>query len=307
MTLLCGCGNEKRNHIQGYVDAELAYMSSSKGGKLMTLKLDKGDLVKIGDVLFELEEQPEKAELEFGKRKVEESKARLENVQKGLRPTELEALESKIVQAEAKVALTKVMYKRQKNLVEQKAVDQATVDRAKRELDESEAEVKEAKANLETAKLGARIDEIKAAKNVLEETEAELEKLQWEYEQKTVKSAVDARVFDTYFELGENVAAFKPVLSLLVPSEIKAIFFVSEEELGQLKLGQKIEISCDNCEKKKIIATVSFISPQAEYTPPVIYSTERRSDLVFRVEGKFDPEEAVKMHLGMPIEIKIIK
>lgn len=305
MSLLWGCRNDKRSHMQGYVDAELAYMSSSKGGKLMVFNLDRGDEIKVGDVLFELEEQPEKSMLELGVKKVEESKARLENAEKGQRPTELEALESKVIQAQARYDLAVMMWQRQENLVKQKAIDQATVDRAKREMDESQGLLEETKANLETAKLGARVDEIKAAKAQLEQAEADLVRLQWEYDQKVVKSWVNASIFDKYFEVGENVGAFKPVVSLFVPDKIRAIFFVSEVELNKLKVGQKVRILCDNC-RKDIEATISFISPQAEYTPPVIYSTERRSELVFRVEAKFNKEDEMKMNLGMPIEAILI-
>ncbi len=305
MILLWGCGNDKRSHMQGYVDAELAYISSSKGGKLILLNLDRGDEVRIGDELFELEDQPEKSALELGLRKVEESRARLENAEKGQRPTELEALESKVIQAQARYDLAVMMWKREENLVKQKAVDQATADRAKREMDESQGLLEETKANLATAKLGARVDEIRAAKAQLEQAEADLVRLQWEYDQKVVKSSVNGSVFDRYFELGENVAAFKPVMSLFVPERIRAIFFVSEVELSKMKVGQKVRILCDNC-RKGIEATISFISPQAEYTPPVIYSTERRSELVFRVEAKFNKEDETKMNLGLPIEAILI-
>lgn len=292
--------------MQGYVDAQLAYMSSSKGGKLVDFTLQRGDLVKEGDLLFTLEEEPEKSALALGQQKVKEDTARLANAEKGQRPTELEALEAKVTQAQSKYDLSKIMYQRQKNLVEQQAVDQATVDRAKQDMDSSSGALEEAKANLATGKLGSRIDEIKAAKAQLQQAEADLARLQWEYDQKVVKSSVHGSVFDKYFELGENVAAYKPVLSLLIPEEVKAIFFVSEQELSQLRVGQKIGIICDNC-RKDIEATISFISPQAEYTPPVIYSTERRDELVFRVEAKFSEEDAVKMNLGLPIEAKLLK
>lgn len=305
MTLLFGCGKRKE-YIHGYIDAELAYMSSSKSGKLAVLNLERGDLVKNEDLLFELEKEPEKSALEQGQKKVEESRARLENAEKGQRPTELEAIESKIIQAKARYDLAQLTWQRQVDLVKAKAAPQSAVDTAKKDMDEIKGQIDELEATLKTAKLGSRIDEIVAARAQLQQAEADLERLQWEYDQKTVKSSVYGSVFDTYFEIGEKVAAFKPVLSLLVPTEIRAIFFVSEPELSQIKIGQKFEITCDGC-KKKFLATISFIAPQAEFTPPVIYGRERRSDLVFRVEGKLDLEDAVQMHLGMPIEVKLIK
>ncbi|OAI50933.1 hypothetical protein AYO37_00625 [Opitutia bacterium SCGC AG-212-L18] len=304
--LLGGCKDHKHDHIQGYVDAQLTYISSTRSGKLISLPVDRGDEVKVGDLLFQLENEPEKAALELGKEKVKESQARLENAKKGQRPPELEAIEFKIAQAEARHDLAKITWERQVNLVKSKATAKSNEDAAKRELDESAELIKELKANLETAKLGARVDEIAAAEAQLQQAEADLERLEWEYNNKIVKSMKEARVFDTFFTIGETIESFKAVLSLLVPEEVKAIFFVPQLELHQLQVGQKIDIICDNC-TTPITATVSFISPQAEYTPPVIYSTERRSELIFRVEAKFEKEVAKKMNLGLPIEVKLLK
>ena len=50
--------------------------------------------------------------------------------------------------------------------------------------------------------------------------------------------------------------------------------------------------------------TVSYISPRAEYTPPVIYSRESREKLAFMVEARFDPQTAVKLHPGQPVDVK---
>ena len=46
------------------------------------------------------------------------------------------------------------------------------------------------------------------------------------------------------------------------------------------------------------------ISPQAEYTPPVIYSQESRQKLVFMIESRFDATTAAKLHPGQPVDVK---
>ena len=52
------------------------------------------------------------------------------------------------------------------------------------------------------------------------------------------------------------------------------------------------------------IGKVSYISPHAEYTPPVIYSKESRNKLVFMVEAVFDPATAAKLHPGQPVDVQ---
>jgi len=81
-------------------------------------------------------------------------------------------------------------------------------------------------------------------------------------------------------------------------------FFVPEQRLASLHLGQAVKISCDGC-ATAISARVSYVAVQAEYTPPVIYSQESRSKLVFLIEAKPSPSDAAKLHPGQPVEVAL--
>jgi HlyD family secretion protein len=118
-----------------------------------------------------------------------------------------------------------------------------------------------------------------------------------------VAASVAGRVTDTLFARGDWVPSGAPVVSLLPPGNVKVRFFVPETQLGTVSVGQKVAVSCDGC--APISATVSFIAPQAEYTPPVIYSKESRSKLVFLVEAKPAPEDALKLHPGQPVDVAL--
>ena len=82
----------------------------------------------------------------------------------------------------------------------------------------------------------------------------------------------------------------------------KARFFVSEEILPSITYNQKVWIRCDGCDKE-LEAKISYISPSAEYTPPVIYSTESRNKLVFMVEAVFINKNE-SLHPGLPINVR---
>jgi HlyD family secretion protein len=62
-------------------------------------------------------------------------------------------------------------------------------------------------------------------------------------------------------------------------------------------------VRCDGC-AAPIAARISFIAPQAEYTPPVIYSRENRAKLVFLVEARPDEADA-SLHPGLPVEVTL--
>ena len=109
-------------------------------------------------------------------------------------------------------------------------------------------------------------------------------------------------VNDTNYVVGEWVPAGSPVVSLLPAQNIKVRFFVAESMLGAVKVGQTINVRCDGC-AAPLAAQVTFISPQAEYTPPVIYSRESRTKLVYLIEARTEPEDAVKLHPGQPVDV----
>ena len=111
-------------------------------------------------------------------------------------------------------------------------------------------------------------------------------------------------MIDTFYLPGELVPAGRPVLSLLSPEQIKIIFFIPQSYLSQLKLAQLVTVTCDNC-VSPIKAKIDFIAPQAEYTPPVIYSDALRSKLVYRIEAAPNLNEAIKLHPGQPVNVLI--
>jgi len=114
----------------------------------------------------------------------------------------------------------------------------------------------------------------------------------------------DALVENTFFNVGEWVPAGTPVVSLLPPGNLKARFYIPEPLLSSFQIGRPVEISCDGC-PAPIPARVSFVSSQAEYTPPVLYSKESRSKLVFLVEARLDPAASGTLRPGQPVDVRL--
>jgi HlyD family secretion protein len=93
------------------------------------------------------------------------------------------------------------------------------------------------------------------------------------------------------------------VLSLLPPENRIVRFFVPESERSRVAHGTQLSIFCDRC-PEGLTARVRFVSTQAEYTPPIIYSVESRQKLVFAVEAR--PEgPALALTPGQPVDIRI--
>lgn len=131
-----------------------------------------------------------------------------------------------------------------------------------------------------------------------------LEQADWRYSQKVQAAPSSGLVYDTYYRPGEWVSAGTPLLSLLPPEYMKVRFFVPESDLGRMKVGAPVEVHMDGL-PSALPAKVSFVSPQAEYTLPIIYSRENRAKLVFLVEASLDPESARQLHPGAPVEVRL--
>lgn len=299
--LLCSC--KHKTEYQGYVEGDLTYISVPVSGRLMRLYVDRGTPVKTGQLLFTLELQPELSTMQQALATVHQVQANLEDIKKGQRPSELAAIQAQIAASEEQLKYAKIELKRKQALVKQAGLEQEQLDQAIRDLAVAKDNLKQLQENYITATLGARIDQIKATQNQLKASEAQLSTAQWTLSQKRVSAPVDGSIFDRYYYEGEQVSAYQPVLSILDPRNIKAIFWVPETDLATLSLGQKVTIGCDSCEP--MTATIRFISPQAEFTPPVIYSHETRSKLRYRIEAYFNDTDRARMHPGQPLDVWI--
>jgi HlyD family secretion protein len=133
---------------------------------------------------------------------------------------------------------------------------------------------------------------------------AALAKADWSFEQKEQFAPTNAFVQDTLYRVGEWVAAGKPVVQLLPPTNLKVRFFVPETALPKIQSGQTVNVSFDGG-KHTYSAVVNYISTEAEFTPPVIYSQENRAKLVYMIEAKFSPADAADLRPGQPVDVKL--
>ncbi|HLW34328.1 MAG TPA: efflux RND transporter periplasmic adaptor subunit [Chthoniobacterales bacterium] len=141
------------------------------------------------------------------------------------------------------------------------------------------------------------------ARSARDQDKNRLDQTDWSFDQKKQDAPQSGLVYDTLFRQGEWVAAGKPVVVLLPPQNIKVRAFVPETLVGAIQYGETAQVKVDGVEEP-FTGKVSYISPKAEYTPPVIYSRETRAKLVFMVELIFDAQAAANLHPGQPVDVK---
>lgn len=304
LLLLNGCEEHDPNLIQGYIEGEFVYVAAPYGAQLEILSVRRGQRIEKEAELYSLDSRPQKAALEEAQRRLAQSRATLEDVRKGRRPTEIEALTAQLEQAQAALVRSTIEFDRLEKLQKKDAVAMDDLDAARSARDQDRAHVAQLQADLKTSRLGSREDQIAAAEESVKMQEAALAKAQWDFSQMKQFAAKSGLVFDTLYREGEWVAAGRPVIMLLPPENIRARAFVPETRIGAVKVGDPVEVYVDGVAQPKP-AKVSYISAKAEYTPPVIYSRQSRSKLVFMIEATFDREVAVEMHPGQPIDLRL--
>jgi HlyD family secretion protein len=301
--IFSSCARTNSNQVQGYVEGEFVYVASPFAGKLETLHVERGTQVKVDDPLFALESVLEKAVRDETERRLMQARANLEDAKKGKRPSEIKSIEAQLKQSQAALALSEKELARQEELVRSKATTAQELDRARSTHDQNLQRVTQLEADLNTAQLGSRQDQIEAAEAEVRAREAALAKAEWDLSQKSQTAPQAGLIFDTLYREGEWVAAGRPVVSLLPPQNIKVRAFVPETRIGSIHHGDEVRVVVDGV-PQPFLGKISFISPQVEYTPPVIYSQENRDKLVFMIEIVFDPQTSVNLHPGQPVDVQ---
>lgn len=235
-SFLAACSGSNDRPLQGWIEADIVYVSPDEQGRVETLSVREGDTVTKGQLLFTVDDDLQKADV----------------------------------------------------LVRKSAVTNAqqAFDRA-RELLKTAAGTQKAYEDADAA---------------LRQAQANLTWSQTRLTRRSAYSPADGTIHQVYFRPGESVMPGHPVIAMLPPANLKIRFFVPEALLPTLKIGDSIRVSCDGCSGDPT-ASISFIARSAEYTPPVIYSLDERSKLVFLVEAR--PAQPAGFRVGQPVTVTL--
>jgi len=263
--VLAGCQKHERGYY-GYVEANFRFIKAEFPGLLFSLDVQRGSKIRKGQSLFTLETEPQDSQVIEANANVKMAK-------------------SQIVQLQLILKLEELKLNRREKLHAKNHIGKEAVDISK--------------INVE----GAR-NRLRNSRNQLKAAEAILQQSKWTKGKKTVLATTSGIVHDLFFRVGEHVQIDRPVMSIFVPGDIRAVFYIPQDRIGTIKIGEKVQVSCDNC-KEGLVAYISFISPEAEFTPPVIFSEKTRKHLVFLVEAKFPEKDKVVLNPGQPVTVKL--
>jgi len=302
--LLAACSRHGAPGWQGYVEGEYVYLSSSQPGTLTRLDVRRGQDIAAGANVFSLESDSETAARDEASHQLAAARAQLADLQTGKRPPEVRVTEAQLAQAIANAHKAALQLTRDEAQFSAGGVARAQLDDSRAAAASSAAQVRELQNQVAVARLPGRTAQIAAQTAQVAAAQAALVQAQWKVDQKRVAAPAAGLVYDTLYRVGEWVPAGNPVVQMLPPQNVKVRFFVPETVVGSLAPGRRVTIHCDGC-SADVPATITWISNSAEYTPPVIYSNANRSKLVFMVEAHPSPDDAMKLHPGQPVEVRL--
>lgn len=302
LVILAACGRHDNAPFQGYVEGDYVYISSSQAGRLDKLSVTRGQQVKAGAPLFDLDATYELAAQVHARESVASAEAQLRDLDTGKRPAELDVSRAQLTQAIAERDKAVAQFDRDQAQYSAGGISHEQLDASRADARSSTAKVEELQSSLTVARLPGREAQRQGQSAQVDAARATLTQADWQVAQKHPTAPADALVFDTMYRQGEWVPAGSPVVRLLPPQNIKVRFFIPEAKLGSLRVGQTVSISCDGC-AQAIAARVTYVATDAEYTPPVIYSNDSRDKLVYMIEAHPAPADAPKLHPGQPVQV----
>jgi len=300
-----GCHQDDAPLYQGYVEGEFIYLAAPQAGYLKSLDSPRGTRVSEGQVVFVVAADPDSEALQEAEARTDSAREKVENLEEPRRQPEIAMLEANLRAAEASLRLAKIQLERQQSLAYKNFVSQTVVDEAISNRDQALAQVEAIQQQLSAYRdtLG-RKPEVRSAKADLQAAEAQMAQRRWTVERKTVLAPAAGEIADTWYRPGEWIPAGSPVANLLPDDRRRLRFYVPETHLARIQIGQTVEAHCDGC-VAPIRAVIDFIAPQAEYTPPFIYSRNNREKLVFRVEAAPAREHAATLRPGLPVDVRL--
>jgi len=290
--------------LHGNVDirqVELAFIAS---GRIDRLMVAEGDRVRKGQLLAVIDTERLSEQVAQAEAQVASQSQVVARLEAGSRPEEIRKAQADVQAARVDAANALARYRRQEELVAQHFVAQQQLDDARFALDAARARLKAAEEALRLVELGPREEDIAAARATLKAFEAAAAVARRDLRDGSLVAPSDGVIENRVLEVGDMASPQKPVFTLALTSPVWIRAYVSEPDLGKLRLGARAEVTTDSYPDRHERGWVGFISPTAQFTPKSVETREVRTALVYQLRVFVcDPRQ--QLRLGMPATVVI--
>ncbi|CAG36274.1 efflux RND transporter periplasmic adaptor subunit [Desulfotalea psychrophila] len=290
--------------VYGHIEIRTARLAFREQGRIREISVDEGDRVKKGQLLGQLDETRLLLQLRGAEAESAAQAQAVKELESGLRPQEIAMARAKVVAGKAQIHRVKLLTKRLRGIVKEGGGSKQQLDDAIAELAVSRALTELARQAYDLAKEGPRTEKILQARNIYKGKRAQVDFINQQLRDSQLRAPRAGIIQSRIAEPGEMAAMNVPALILSLTDEKWVRAYLPEPELGFVNLGMAASVFSDSFPDRPFPGKVGFISPQAEFTPKNVQTTDLRTQLVYEVRIRLD-DSRDQLRLGMPVTVKI--
>ncbi len=291
--------------VSGNIEATTVEASFKIAGRVLERPVDEGEMVQSGQIIARIDSSDLAHEVAIRKAEVQSARATLAELVAGSRKEEIAQAEAVLAAAEAEAKRAADDFRRQEELYRREVIPKQRFDAARATRDTSAAQARQASEALTLTRKGPRHERIDQARARLREAEAALALAEEQFGYATLAAPVAGMVMAKHIEPGEQVAPGTPVITIGELENVWVKAYISETDLGRVKLGQAARIRTDTWPGKTYEGRVSFISSESEFTPKNVQTQQERVKLVYRIKVTV-PNANRELKPGMPADAEIL-
>jgi len=282
LLLIAACKKATPPDAYGNVEATEVVVGAQASGQLETFTPAEGNKLESGETVAVVDTSALVLQLEQIQAQRDVSGSRVNEVAK----------QAGVLEAQRAVA--ERTYERTKRLFDQQAATAQQLDQADRDLRTLNAQIEQTKAQRQTAKVD------------VSSSEARVAQIRDQIRKSKVSNPVSGTVLTTFVKAGEFVQTGQPLYKIADLDTLELRAYVSEPQLAQVKIGQRVDVSIDTGSKARrtLPGTVSWISSQAEFTPTPIETRDERTNLVYAIKVRVSNTNGV-LKIGMPADVQL--
>ncbi|MDP4115818.1 MAG: efflux RND transporter periplasmic adaptor subunit [Bacteroidota bacterium] len=306
-SLLLSCGKNNKDktvEASGNIEAVNVTVSAKTMGEVINIIKDEGSRVNKGDTVMIIDYANLDLQLAQAKASADQAEAQLQLLKSGARKEDIQSAAEQLNQAQANFDAAKSDKIRMSKLFESNSITKKQFEDVQNRYDVSAAQLNASKQNLAKLKTFTRPEDLKQAKANFDRQTAAVNIIKKSINDSYVISPISGIIVKKFVEQGESVTNLSSLFKAADLRKVQLVIYVSEEELGKVKLGQSTEIKTDTYKNKTYNGKVVFISPEAEFTPKNIQTKDERTKLVFAVKIEIDNPD-FELKEGMPADATI--
>ena len=283
--------------IYGSVDMRTVSLAFEEGGRLDKVLVEEGDAVRAGQTLAVLDKTRYAIALSNAEAALDVRSRELDLLLAGSRAEEIDA-------ARATAELNARICAREKRLGQ--ATTAQMVDQACSQARTAKAQAEAARKNLDLLLAGTRAEQIEVARANVKLAEAQKADAERALSNCTLAAPNAGVVRSRLKEKGDMVSSAAPVYEIALMDPLWVRAWIDEVNLGRIRAGQKVRVTCDSFPDEAFEGTVGFVSTVAEFTPKTVQTEALRTSLVYEVRVTVsDPQQ--RLRLGMPATVELVE